>query len=63
MKETIEIIPSPTDTTRVLERLSQYAGLSMDSWYRPRNPNITAREAIVIANELARLRLLAGEHQ
>lgn len=42
-----------SETPRVVQHLLEYAGRTMGDKTRPRNPNITAREAIEIANYLA----------
>ena len=47
--------PELTETSSVIDRISAYAGKSMDK-DRPRNPNITAREAIDLANYIEHLR-------
>jgi len=49
-----------SETPDVVRHLLAYAGRTMGDETRPRNPNITAREAIVIADYLAELESKAG---
>lgn len=39
----------------LIERINRYAGKSMSERNAPRNPNLTAREAIVLADYIAHL--------
>lgn len=49
------VTASQSDLKEVIERVSRYAGKSMQDNPRPRNPNLTAQETIAIADYIAAL--------